>query len=87
MPTYVCSVPPKSLSDDQKDQMAAAIGRRHGEATGAPPSTRLRRPKSASSHAIATIRDDRHRIGFLNKLGGSTKRGDMSQLYARRASP
>ncbi len=37
MPTYVCSVPPKSLSDDQKDQIAAAIGRRHCEATGAPP--------------------------------------------------
>jgi phenylpyruvate tautomerase PptA (4-oxalocrotonate tautomerase family) len=37
MPTYVCSVPPKSLSDDQKDQIAAAIGRRHSEATGAPP--------------------------------------------------
>jgi phenylpyruvate tautomerase PptA (4-oxalocrotonate tautomerase family) len=26
MPTYVCSVPPKSLSDGQKDQIAAAIG-------------------------------------------------------------
>ncbi len=37
MPTYVCSVPPKSLSNDQKDQIAAAIGRRHSEATGAPP--------------------------------------------------
>ena len=36
MPTYVCSVPPKSLSNDQKDQIAAAIGRRHSEATGAP---------------------------------------------------
>jgi phenylpyruvate tautomerase PptA (4-oxalocrotonate tautomerase family) len=36
VPTYVCSVPPKSLSNDQKDQIAAAIGRRHSEATGAP---------------------------------------------------
>ena len=36
MPTYVCSVPPKTLSDDQKDQIAAVIGRRHSEATGAP---------------------------------------------------
>jgi phenylpyruvate tautomerase PptA (4-oxalocrotonate tautomerase family) len=36
VPTYVCSVPPKTLSDDQKDQIAAAIGRRHSEATGAP---------------------------------------------------
>jgi phenylpyruvate tautomerase PptA (4-oxalocrotonate tautomerase family) len=36
MPTYVCSVPPKTLTDDQKDQIAAAIGRRHSEATGAP---------------------------------------------------
>jgi phenylpyruvate tautomerase PptA (4-oxalocrotonate tautomerase family) len=36
VPTYVCSVPPTSLSDDQKDQIAAAIGRRHSEATGAP---------------------------------------------------
>lgn len=36
MPTYVCSVPPKSLSDEQKDQIATAIGRRHSEATGAP---------------------------------------------------
>jgi phenylpyruvate tautomerase PptA (4-oxalocrotonate tautomerase family) len=37
MPTYVCSVPPKSLIDDQKDQIAAAIGRCHSEATAAPP--------------------------------------------------
>lgn len=37
MPTYVYSVPPKSLSDGQKDQIAVAIGRRHSEATGAPP--------------------------------------------------
>jgi phenylpyruvate tautomerase PptA (4-oxalocrotonate tautomerase family) len=36
MPTYVCAVPPGSLSDDQKDRIAAAIGRRHSEATGAP---------------------------------------------------
>jgi len=36
VPTYVCCVPPKSLSDDQKDHIAAAIGRRHSEATGAP---------------------------------------------------
>lgn len=36
MPTYVCSVPPKSLSDEQKDQIATTIGRRHSEATGAP---------------------------------------------------
>ncbi len=36
MPTYVCSVPPRSLSDGQKDQIAASIGRRHSEATGAP---------------------------------------------------
>ncbi len=36
MPTYVCSVPPRSLSDDQKDRIAVAIGRRHSEATGAP---------------------------------------------------
>ena len=37
MPTYVCFVPPKSLSDHQKNQIAAAIGHRHSEATGAPP--------------------------------------------------
>jgi phenylpyruvate tautomerase PptA (4-oxalocrotonate tautomerase family) len=36
VPTYLCSVPPKSLNDDQKDQIAAAIGQRHSEATGAP---------------------------------------------------
>ena len=36
MPTYVCAVPPKFLSDDQKNQIAAAISHRHGEATGAP---------------------------------------------------
>jgi phenylpyruvate tautomerase PptA (4-oxalocrotonate tautomerase family) len=29
-------VPPKTLNNDQKDQIAAAIGRRHSEATGAP---------------------------------------------------
>lgn len=36
MPTYVCAIPPKTLNNDQKDQIAAAIGRRHSEATGAP---------------------------------------------------
>ncbi len=36
MPTYVCSVPPKVLSEDQKTQIAAAISHRHSEATGAP---------------------------------------------------
>src|ERR1700753_2672914 len=36
MPTYVCAVPPKTLSDAQKDQIALAIGQRHSEATGAP---------------------------------------------------
>jgi phenylpyruvate tautomerase PptA (4-oxalocrotonate tautomerase family) len=36
VPTYVCSVPPKSLSDNQKNQIAAAISQRHIEATGAP---------------------------------------------------
>jgi phenylpyruvate tautomerase PptA (4-oxalocrotonate tautomerase family) len=36
MPTYVCAVPPKLLSDDQKNQIAVAISRRHGDATGAP---------------------------------------------------
>ena len=36
MPTYVCSVPPKTLSDGQKDQIASAIAHRHSEATGAP---------------------------------------------------
>jgi phenylpyruvate tautomerase PptA (4-oxalocrotonate tautomerase family) len=32
----VCSVPPKTLSEDQKAQIAVAISRRHSEATGAP---------------------------------------------------
>jgi phenylpyruvate tautomerase PptA (4-oxalocrotonate tautomerase family) len=36
MPTYVCSVPPKVLSEDQKAKIAGAISRRHSEATGAP---------------------------------------------------
>jgi phenylpyruvate tautomerase PptA (4-oxalocrotonate tautomerase family) len=36
MPTYVCGVPPKLLSDEQKNQIAVAISRRHSEATGAP---------------------------------------------------
>jgi phenylpyruvate tautomerase PptA (4-oxalocrotonate tautomerase family) len=36
MPTYVCSVPPRLLSEDQKTQIAVAISRRHSEATGAP---------------------------------------------------
>lgn len=36
MPTYVCSVPPKILSEEQKGQIAVAISRRHSEATGAP---------------------------------------------------
>jgi phenylpyruvate tautomerase PptA (4-oxalocrotonate tautomerase family) len=36
MPTYVCAVPPRLLSDDQKDRIAVAISQRHGEATGAP---------------------------------------------------
>lgn len=36
MPTYVCSAPPKLLSEDQKTKIAVAISRRHSEATGAP---------------------------------------------------
>ncbi|WP_026202112.1 tautomerase family protein [Bradyrhizobium sp. WSM2793] len=36
MPTYMCAVPPNLLSDEQKDRIALAIGRRHSEATGAP---------------------------------------------------
>ncbi|HEX7663932.1 MAG TPA: tautomerase family protein [Polyangiaceae bacterium] len=36
MPTYVCSVPPKMLDDEQKQKIAVAIGHRHSEATGAP---------------------------------------------------
>jgi phenylpyruvate tautomerase PptA (4-oxalocrotonate tautomerase family) len=36
MPTYVCSVPPKTLSDIQKAKIAQAISQRHSEATGAP---------------------------------------------------
>jgi len=37
MPTYVCSVPPNVVTPDQKSQIAAAISKRHNEATGAPP--------------------------------------------------
>ncbi|MGC2659793.1 MAG: tautomerase family protein [Bryobacteraceae bacterium] len=36
MPTYVCSVPNGKLSDQQKQEIAIAIGNRHSEATGAP---------------------------------------------------
>ncbi len=36
MPTYVCSVPPGTLSEDQKNRIAVAISHRHSEATGAP---------------------------------------------------
>ncbi len=36
MPTYVCKVPPRLLSDDQKSRLARAIAQRHSEATGAP---------------------------------------------------
>jgi phenylpyruvate tautomerase PptA (4-oxalocrotonate tautomerase family) len=36
MPTYVCSVPPRRLTQEQKAEIAQAIGRRHSEATGAP---------------------------------------------------
>jgi phenylpyruvate tautomerase PptA (4-oxalocrotonate tautomerase family) len=36
MPTYVCSVPPKALSEEQKSQIAVAISHRHSEVTGAP---------------------------------------------------
>jgi len=36
MPTYVCGVPPKLQSYEQKNHIAVAIGRRHSEATGAP---------------------------------------------------
>ena len=34
MPTYVCSVPNGKLSDQQKQEIATAIGNRHSEATG-----------------------------------------------------
>jgi phenylpyruvate tautomerase PptA (4-oxalocrotonate tautomerase family) len=37
MPTYVCSIPPKTLTDIQKTKIAVAISQRHSEATGAPP--------------------------------------------------
>ncbi|GBR02583.1 hypothetical protein GLI01_20710 [Gluconacetobacter liquefaciens] len=36
MPTYVCSFPAASLSDDQQKRIAEAISLRHHEATGAP---------------------------------------------------
>ncbi len=36
MPTYICSVPPKLLTKEKKEQIAKAISRRHSEATGAP---------------------------------------------------
>jgi phenylpyruvate tautomerase PptA (4-oxalocrotonate tautomerase family) len=36
MPTYICSVAPNILTDTQKSRIAAAISKRHGEATGAP---------------------------------------------------
>lgn len=35
MPTYVCSVPNGKLNDQQKEEIAVAIGKRHNEATGA----------------------------------------------------
>ena len=37
MPTYVCSVPPRLLDDEQKVEIAHAISQRHSEATGAQP--------------------------------------------------
>ena len=37
MPTYVCSVPPRLLDDEQKVEIAQAISQRHSEATGAQP--------------------------------------------------
>lgn len=37
MPTYVCSVPSGSFTDDQKAAAAEAISRIHSEETGAPP--------------------------------------------------
>src|ERR1700743_2091713 len=37
MPTYVVSIPPQSLTDVQKGDVAKAISGRHHEATGAPP--------------------------------------------------
>jgi phenylpyruvate tautomerase PptA (4-oxalocrotonate tautomerase family) len=36
MPTYICHVPPRHVSDAQKQLVAQAIARRHNEATGAP---------------------------------------------------
>jgi phenylpyruvate tautomerase PptA (4-oxalocrotonate tautomerase family) len=36
MPTYVCHVPPRHLTDNQKRLIAHAIAKRHHEATGAP---------------------------------------------------
>jgi phenylpyruvate tautomerase PptA (4-oxalocrotonate tautomerase family) len=37
MPTYVCSIAPNTLTDEQKMQIATAISNRHSEATGAHP--------------------------------------------------
>jgi phenylpyruvate tautomerase PptA (4-oxalocrotonate tautomerase family) len=36
MPTYVCSIQPGVLSEDQRARIATAITHRHSEATGAP---------------------------------------------------
>ncbi len=36
MPTYVCVVEPGLLNDEQKQRIASAITRLHGEATRAP---------------------------------------------------
>jgi len=48
MPTYVCAVPPKLLSDEQKNQIAVAISHRHGEATALRPSSFKSSSKKAS---------------------------------------
>jgi phenylpyruvate tautomerase PptA (4-oxalocrotonate tautomerase family) len=37
MPTYVCYVPNGKVSEQQKQEIAIAIGHRHSEATGASP--------------------------------------------------
>jgi len=36
MPTYARQVPPGSLTDDQKSEIAKAINHRHSQVTGAP---------------------------------------------------
>jgi phenylpyruvate tautomerase PptA (4-oxalocrotonate tautomerase family) len=69
MPTYVCSIPPNTLTDEQKTQIAVAIGTRHSEAS--------RLTRTQGGLVISVVLRPMHTSGFAvtSAAGAPTKLG------------